>query len=82
MRTVLRPVEPVYVSEETFLAWHISELGLSLRIQNTLESSGIETVRELMFKEPGFLQDIPNLGEVSLKKIQRVVKAKYETTVR
>jgi DNA-directed RNA polymerase subunit alpha len=55
---------------ETKLSMPISELNLSVRASNCLESENIMTVRDLVTRSEDQLLDVRNFGETTLTEVQ------------
>ncbi len=79
-----KPADPDWVlfmsddekEEQRIKSWEkvsLAEVGLSVRIVNTLEDHGIMTVDDLCQKTPGNLRNIPNLGEVTVQNCQKLL---------
>ena len=51
----------------------LADIGLPVRIVNTLESHGILTVGQLATQSEQNLREIPNLGEITIKKCSRLL---------
>jgi DNA-directed RNA polymerase subunit alpha len=56
------------------LSMPLSELNLSVRASNCLESENIMTVRDLVTKSEDQLLDVRNFGETTLAEVQQKLR--------
>lgn len=56
------------------LSRHVSDIGISVRTANALETRGIFTVKDLLMQTKADIISIPNLGEKSYFEIMAALK--------
>lgn len=74
MQKVLRPYRKQKKQLKDFLEGAIYQLHVSLRILQALEGQGIDTIQELLEKDPQEILDIENMGVVSLDVLRQEIK--------